>query len=288
MMYDENHNTGWTVGMAEKADVVIAVFGLDNAMEGEEGDVIASDYKGDREYIELPPWQLAYLRALKSRGKPVVLVLTGGSAIAFPEDLADAVLYAWYPGEKGGEALADIIFGDLAPSGHLPITLPASTAQLPPYEDYSMQGRTYRYMREEPLYPFGFGLSYTSFKFSELKLSKNTLKAGETVDVKVEFSNTGSRAGEDVVQLYVVKDQREPGEAACALRAFKRVSLEPGAQGTVSFTLPASAFASVNTEGEAVLVPGTYTVIVADAAPLPVAVKRGAATPVRAKMVLSN
>ncbi|MDR1215107.1 MAG: glycoside hydrolase family 3 C-terminal domain-containing protein [Treponema sp.] len=284
MMYDENHNSGWTVGMAESADVVIAVFGLDNAMEGEEGDVIASDVKGDRQYIELPPWQLAYLRELKNRGKPVVLVLTGGSAIAIPEDIADAVLYVWYPGEKGGTAVADVIFGDVSPSGHLPITIPASTDQLPPYEDYSMQGRTYRYMTEKPLFPFGFGLSYTTFRFDAIELSEESIVAGGSVTVSVTVSNTGARDADESVQIYVTKDNRAEDEPLVALRGFKRVSVPAGKSATVAFNLPSSAFDSVNAEGESILVPGTYTIIAADAAPLAVSVEKGASKPTQVKI----
>ncbi|MDR2447164.1 MAG: glycoside hydrolase family 3 C-terminal domain-containing protein [Treponema sp.] len=286
MMYDQNHNMGWTVGMAESADVVIAAFGLDNAMEGEEGDVIASDSKGDRSAIELPDHQLAYLRALKNRGKPIVLVLTGGSAIAIPEDIADAILFAWYPGEKGGVAVADIIFGGTAPSGKLPITFPASTSQLPPYEDYAMKGRTYRYMTEKPLFPFGFGLSYTTFAFSDFALSEKTLSKGGSVTAAVNVANTGTRDGDEVAQIYVVRDDRTEGDPASSLRAFKRVSIPAGRQTRIEFTLDSSAFESVNDLGESVLLPGSYTVIAADAAPLAVSVEKGAAKPVSAKIMV--
>ncbi|MDR0375819.1 MAG: glycoside hydrolase family 3 C-terminal domain-containing protein [Treponema sp.] len=286
-MYDQNHNMGWTVGMAESADVVIAVFGLDNAMEGEEGDVIASDCKGDRGAIELPDHQLAYLRALKNRGKPVALILTGGSAIAVPEDIADAILFVWYPGEKGGAAVADIIFGGTAPSGKLPITFPASTSQLPPYEDYAMKGRTYRYMVEKPLFPFGFGLSYTTFSFLGVALSEKTLSKGGSVKVAASVANTGTGDGDEVVQLYIVRDDRTEDDPASSLRAFKRVSIPAGKQALVDFTLESSAFESVNDAGESVLLPGSYTVIAADAAPLAVSVEKGAAKPVCAKITVA-
>ncbi|MCL2271040.1 MAG: glycoside hydrolase family 3 C-terminal domain-containing protein, partial [Treponema sp.] len=153
LMYGDNHLSNMEFGSAGAIDLVIAVMGLDGAIEGEEGDAIASDSNGDRMYIELPPWQLKFLQKVKAAGKPVILVLTGGSPIAIPEDIADAIIFAWYPGEQGGKAVADIIFGDVVPSGKLPITFPASTDQLPPYDDYSMKGRTYRYMTEKPLYP---------------------------------------------------------------------------------------------------------------------------------------
>ena len=288
MMYDPNHNIGWTVGMAESADIVIAAFGLDFMMEGEEGDAIASDSKGDRDSIELPAWQLEYLRALKNRGKPLVLILTGGSPIAFPFDIADAILFAWYPGEEGGTAIADIIFGDTLPSGKLPVTFPASTGQLPPYEDYALKGRTYRYMTEKPLYPFGFGLSYTSFSFDSLTLDKKELTQGDCVKAAVKITNTGCKDAEEVVQIYISKDEREEDDPITSLKGFKRVAIKAGASSLVHFTLPFSAFETVNKDGESVFVPGFYTVIASDAAPLPVALERGAPPPVSSSICLKD
>ncbi|MDR0669677.1 MAG: glycoside hydrolase family 3 C-terminal domain-containing protein [Treponema sp.] len=279
LQYDENHPSNVPFGVSGSTDLVIAVFGLDGAMEGEEGDAIASDSNGDRDRIELPPWQTAYLRKLRDGGKPVVLVLTGGSPIAIPEDIADAVIFAWYPGERGGEAVADIIFGDAVPSGKLPVTFPASTDQLPPYEDYSMKGRTYRYMTEKPLYPFGFGLSYTQFRFTGLELSSKTLTPGGTLDVKVELSNIGSRDAEDVIQLYISREDRTGDEPLCSLRDFRRVRLPAGTSLAVNFRLSSSAFETVNAQGEQVLLPGRYRVTAADAAPLPVSRERGAPAP---------
>jgi beta-glucosidase len=270
--------------MAESADVIIAVFGLDYYMEGEEGDAIASDHKGDRDKIELPSWQLAYLRALKNRGKPLILVLTGGSAIAVPADIADAIIFAWYPGESGGIAVADIIFGDVVPSGKLPVTFPASTEQLPPYEDYAMKGRTYRYMTEKPLYPFGFGLSYTTFHFDSLALSASTITAGGSVKAVAKVSNTGTRDADEIVQVYVTKDNRTQDDPVSSLRGFARLSIPAGKQTEAAFELDSSAFESINAAGESVLVPGIYTVIAADAAPLAVALEKGAAQPASAKI----
>jgi beta-glucosidase len=280
LQYDENHPSNVPFGVSGSTDLVIAVFGLDGAMEGEEGDAIASDSNGDRERIELPPWQLAYLRKLRDGGKPVILILTGGSPIAIPEDLADAVIFAWYPGERGGEAVADIIFGDAVPSGKLPITFPASTEQLPPYEDYSMQGRTYRYMTEKPLYPFGFGLSYTSFRFDSLTLSSKTLAPGGSLDLKVELSNTGSRDAQEVVQIYISREDRPAGDPLCSLRAFRRVQVPAGRSRTLEIRLDAAAFETINAQGESVLLPGRYRVTAAAAAPLPVSRQRGAPAPV--------
>ncbi|MDR3145057.1 MAG: glycoside hydrolase family 3 C-terminal domain-containing protein [Treponema sp.] len=270
----------------DDTDLIIAVFGLDGAMEGEEGDAIASDSNGDRDLIELPPWQLSFLRRLRAGGKKVLLILTGGSPIAFPEDIADAVLFAWYPGEQGGNAVADIIFGDVNPSGKLPVTFPQSTDQLPPYEDYSMKGRTYRYMEKTPLYPFGFGLSYSAFRFDSLELSGTEIAAGGRLGATLTLTNTGSRDGEEAVQIYIGRDRRSADDPIVSLRAFRRVAVPAGKTVRVEFELAATAFESVNAEGESILVPGVYTVSACNAAPVPVAVEKGASRPVCVKVTV--
>ncbi|MDR2965693.1 MAG: glycoside hydrolase family 3 C-terminal domain-containing protein, partial [Treponema sp.] len=288
LMYSENSRTLAQYGEASFIDVVICVLGLDGALEGEEGDAIASDSNGDRNTIEIPAWQLKLLQVVRQAGKKIILVLTGGSPISFPEELADAVIFAWYPGESGGKAVADIIFGDTVPSGKLPITFPASTEQLPPYEDYSMKGRTYRYMTEKPLYPFGFGLSYTIFKFDSIKLSADTVSAGDKIKAAVTVSNTGKIDADEVVQLYISKDGRSGDDPIASLRGYKRINIPAGKSKTVEFDLNAEAFETVNDQGESVLVPGTYSVIAADAAPVPLAsplaVEKGAPVPVSIKI----
>ncbi|MCL2721264.1 MAG: glycoside hydrolase family 3 C-terminal domain-containing protein [Treponema sp.] len=284
LMYSENSKSLVHYGEANVADVVIIVMGLDGAMEGEEGDAIASDSNGDRDTIELPPWQLKYLQKVREAGKKIILVLTGGSAIAYPEDLVDAVIFAWYPGESGGKAVADIIFGDVVPSGKLPVTFYASTAQLPAYEDYSMKGRTYRYMTEKPLYPFGFGLSYTTFRFDSITLCCPSISAGGKVKVSVTVSNVGKFDADEVVQLYITKDTRTEDEPLSSLRGFKRVFIKAGKSAKVEFELSASAFESVDADGNSKLVAGSYTVIAANAAPVKAAMEKGAASPVTAKI----
>jgi beta-glucosidase len=284
LMYSDNSKSLIHYGEANITDIVIAVMGLDGAIEGEEGDAIASDSNGDRNTIELPPWQLKFLQVVRNAGKKVILVLTGGSPIAIPEDVADAIVFAWYPGESGGKAVADVIFGDVVPSGKLPITFPASTAQLPPYEDYSMKGRTYRYMTEKPLYPFGFGLSYTSFRFDSIKLSLPVISAASSVKVSVTVTNTGKRDADEVIQIYITKDDRGADDPLSTLRGFSRVFIPAGKSGTVEFTLDSSAFQTVNAHGEYKLLPGSYTIIAADAAPVPVSVEKGAPAPVSAKI----
>jgi beta-glucosidase len=286
LQYEPNHLSSVFFGNPSQYDVIIAAFGLDGAMEGEEGDAIASDSNGDRDAIELPAWQLDYLRKLKDAGKKLILILSGGSPIAFPEDIADAIIFVWYPGEQGGEAVADIIFGDVNPSGRLPITFPASTSQLPPYEDYSMKGRTYRYMEQKPLYPFGFGLSYTAYRYDGIALSADCISAGGSIQVKAQIANTGSRDGEEVVQLYIANERPGPDDPIASLRAFKRVAIPAGKQVQVEFSLDAPAFETVNDKGDLVLVPGPYTLTAAGAAPLPVSLERGAAKPVSARVVV--
>jgi beta-glucosidase len=284
LMYGENSKSLVHYGEANVSDVVIAVMGLDGAIEGEEGDAIASDSNGDRNTIELPPWQLKFLEALRNAGKKIILVLTGGSPIAFPEDIADAVIFAWYPGESGGKAVADIIFGDVVPSGKLPITFPVSTDQLPPFDDYSMKGRTYRYMTDKPQYSFGFGLSYTSFRFDSITLSASAISPGSSVKASVTVSNTGKYGADEVVQIYVSRDGRGSGEPLSSLRGFRRIFIPEGKSETVEFELPASAFETVNEKGEYELLSGSYTIIAADAAPVPVSLEKGSPAPVSVKI----
>ncbi len=284
LMYGDISSSTHEYGEANASDVVIVVMGLDGAIEGEEGDAIASDSNGDRNTIELPQWQLKYLQKIKAAGKKIILVLTGGSPISFHEPLVDAVLYAWYPGELGGKAVADIIFGDVSPSGKLPITFPASTEQLPPYEDYSMQGRTYRYMTEKPLYPFGFGLSYTKFRFDSIVLSSTSISAGGHVKAIVTLYNIGERDADEVVQVYISKDARGEHDPLSSLKGFRRVFITAGKKEEVEFEIPVSAFETVNAHGESVLLPGSYTIIVGDAAPVEVSTEKGAPAPVSAKI----
>ena len=211
----------WAVYEAQKADAVIAVMGLSPDLEGEEGEAIASPEKGDRKDIMLPENQLKYIGKLCDSGVPVILVLTGGSPVALG-DIAErvaAILFAWYPGQEGGTAIGNIIFGKANPSGKLPVTFPKSIEQLPPYEDYSMDGRTYRFMKDDPLFPFGFGLSYTSFTYGGLSLSETDIAAGESISCSVKVSNSGGIGGEEVVQFYLSDIEAcYPGTAGRSLR----------------------------------------------------------------------
>lgn len=282
----ENINpTDWATGQAQQSDAIIVVMGLSGLIEGEEGESLASPTKSDRFEMGLPANQVNYLKKLRAAGpKPIILVLTGGSPVAIPEvhDLADAILYVWYPGEEGGTAIANVIFGDVAPSGRLPVTFPKSVSQLPPYEDYSMKGRTYRYMQEEPLYPFGFGLSYTSFAYSGIQLSKKQVRKGDSVEATAIVKNNGKVAAEEVVQCYLADVEASVATPAYQLRGFKRVRLAPGQSQTVSFTIPSEAMQLVNNDGEQVLEPGDFRVTIAGAVPVKRSVDLGAAAPVSA------
>lgn len=261
----------WSTGNAKHADATIAVLGISPLLEGEEGEAIASVSKGDRKKIGLPESQLHYLRKLRDNAgnKPIITVLTGGSPIAAPEvhELSDAVLFAWYPGEKGGQAVADIIFGDAVPSGRLPVTFPKSLDQLPAYDNYDMTGRTYRYMKKTPLYPFGFGLSYTTFRYSDLKLSHDKVRKNETVTVTVKISNNGEVEAEEVAQLYLTDIEASFRMPLYSLRAVKKVLLNPGESKEISFKITPEMMAGINDEGESVIEKGEMKVTVGGSSP---------------------
>lgn len=233
-----------SVRKVKSADVVIFAGGISPAVEGEEMRVTIPGFKGgDRETIELPSIQSRLVAALKKAGKKIVFVNFSGSAIALtPEaENCDAILQAWYPGQAGGTAIADVLFGSYNPAGRLPVTFYKSTAQLPDFEDYNMKGRTYRYMTETPLYPFGHGLSYTTFRYGEATLSAPAIGYGEKVTLTVPVSNTGKCDGEEVVQVYM----RRPGEVdgpSHTLRAFKRIAIGKGQTGQVTFDLSKDDF----------------------------------------------
>lgn len=229
---------------AAKADAIIFVGGLTPQVEGEEMRVSLDGFRGgDRERIELPEVQGKVLKALHATGKPVVFVMCTGSAVALSENENDydALVNAWYGGQKASEAIADVLTGAYNPSGRLPVTFYKSTSQLPDFLDYSMRGRTYRYMSEEPLYPFGYGLSYTSFQYSKARLSSKKIKAGESVTLTLKLANTGAVDGDEIVQVYV-RRLGDPNAPVKSLKGIKRVSLKAGESKAVSVVLPASSF----------------------------------------------
>ncbi len=279
----------WTSGDAKEADAMIVVMGNSPQLEGEEGAAIASPHKGDREDIGLPPNQVKFLRRLRQGNtKPIIVVLTGGCPVAMPEvhELADAILYVWYPGEQGGRAVADVIFGDISPAGRLPLTFPQSSDQLPPYDDYSMVGRTYRYMTAEPLYPFGFGLSYSRFKYSGLKLDKTQLRQGEAVHATVTVENTGEVASDEVVQLYLTDVEASVRTPIVALKGFHRIQLKPGQRREVAFTVTPEMMSLVDENGDSRLEPGQFKVTIGGCSPGKRGADLGAPQPVQATFIV--
>ncbi len=237
---------GEAVAAARQADVVVMFLGITPRMEGEQMPVRLDGFAGgDRTSLDLPAPQERLLESVVATGKPVVLVLLNGSALAvnWAQDHVPAILEAWYPGQAAGTAIAEALFGDYNPGGRLPVTFYRSAGDLPPFYDYAMAGRTYRFFGGVPLYPFGFGLSYTTFGYDHLRVSADTVRAGDTVTVSVDVTNTGSRAGDEVVQLYV----RHLGSAVARplrdLRGFRRVALRPGETRTVTIPLATSTLA---------------------------------------------
>ena len=183
-------------------------------------------------------------------------------SINWAQENVPAILQAWYPGEEGGTAIADVLFGDYNPGGRLPVTFVKSLEQVPSFTDYSMKGRTYRYMEEEPLYPFGYGLSFTTFEYSNLKLSQEVIDAGESISVSVDVKNTGQIAGDEAVQLYIKDLEASVDVPIHELRGFKRIKLQPGESATVSFTLTARQMALIDNDGKCILEPGKFKVMV--------------------------
>ncbi|RKX34218.1 MAG: glycoside hydrolase family 3 protein [Verrucomicrobia bacterium] len=253
---------------AGQSDVVIAAFGLTPWLEGEEGEALASGEKGDRPDPGLPEHQIAYLRSLKERDCRIIGVLFGGSPIVLGEatELCDALLWVGYPGEAGGEAIARILFGLTAPSGKLPFTLYKHIDDLPPFNDYGMRGRTYRYLETEPEFPFGFGRTYTTFSLEGMSVSTDRV-GDDPIQVSVDLVNTGSTDGEEIVQLYV-RAKNPPFHAPkLALKDFKRVVVPSGQNRKVEFSVDPEALKLVDPDGNRVLPTGEYELIIATAAP---------------------
>ena len=260
----------WTTSTAKSSDATVVVLGITGLLEGEEGESIASPSFGDRLDYNLPKNQIDFLKKLKQDNKkPVIAVITGGSPMNLAEvhELADAVLLVWYPGEEGGNAIADIVFGKASPSGRLPITFPKSLSQLPPYEDYSMKGRTYRYIQEEPMYPFGYGLSFSKFTYSDIKLASSTVKKGQPIDVEVKVTNSGGTNADEVVQLYITNTETAIPTPLYSLKGIKRLSLKAGVSEQVKFTITPDMLTLINEKGESLLQPGSYKISVAGSLP---------------------
>lgn len=270
----------WATPNAGTSDATIAVLGISSLLEGEEGESLASSTAGDRLDYNLPKNQIDFLKKLRNAAgeRPIIAVITGGSPMNLAEvhELADAVLLAWYPGEEGGNAVADIIFGKVSPSGRLPITFPKSLDQLPPYEDYSMKGRTYKYMDEDPLYPFGYGLSYGSFTYGDLNISKSSISKDEEVSITVDVTNQSDIPSDEVVQLYLSDLEASVDVPNYQLYGVQRVNLGAKESKNITFTLQPSAFQMVDNDGNRVFEPGKFTVYVGGSSPMKRSMELGA------------
>lgn len=253
-----------TANKVKDADVIVFVGGISPRLEGEEMPVDAEGFrKGDRTNIEIPAIQQELVKALKATGKPVVYVLCTGSALAlnWEEANLDAILNAWYGGQEGGTAVADVLFGDYNPAGRLPVTFYKSIEQLPDFQDYSMKGRTYRYMIQTPLYPFGHGLSYTTFAYQNAKLSQEKIAKDKPVTLTFDLANTGQTDGDEVAQIYI-KNPNDPEGPIKAMKAYKRVNVKAGATQPVSIQLEPKAFWSFNDQTQSMEVrPGKYQIL---------------------------
>jgi beta-glucosidase len=254
---------------AKAADVIVAVVGITSELEGEEMQVDEPGFKGgDRTSIDLPKPEQDLLEAVAATGKPLVVVLTNGSALGvnWAKEHANAILDAWYPGEEGGSAVAETLSGRNNPAGRLPVTFYKDVGQLPAFEDYSMKGRTYRYFEGAPLYPFGYGLSYTSFSYSGLSGPAEAIQAGDPAAFDVTVTNTGRKAGDEVAELYL-EFPKVPGAPLRALRGFQRVHLEAGASQKVHFELRPRDLSMVTEDGEPIVAEGSYVVSVGGGQP---------------------
>jgi beta-glucosidase len=257
------------VDAARASDLVVAFIGLSPDLEGEEMPVQIEGFSGgDRTRIELPGTQQRLLAALAATGKPLVAVLMSGSPIALQDASrsSSAILEAWYPGESGGTAITDVLSGDHNPSGRLPITFYASTDQLPPFEDYSMEHRTYRYFSGEPLYSFGFGLSYTKFQYASAELSTATLEAGKPLTVTFTVKNMGDCDGEEVAEAYLVP-AGIVGAPRLSLVAFQKVAVPQGGSKTVQMVIDARQLSYVSASGNRAVRSGEYTLYIGGGQP---------------------
>lgn len=257
------------VEVAQKADAVVLVLGLSQRLEGEEMAIQVDGFAGgDRTHLMLPRTQRELMKAVKATGKPVILVLLNGSALAvnWADENLDAILSAGYPGQEGGTAVADVLLGDYNPAGRLPVTYYKSVDQLPAFEDYNMENRTYKYFTGEPLYPFGFGLSYTTFSYSDIKLDKNA-KIGETIEVSAKVTNSGETKGEEVVQLYLKDMVASTPRPKYQLVGFQRIALAPGETKTVKFALEPRQFSIIGADDKRVIEPGDFTLFVGGSQP---------------------
>ena len=267
----QTNRTEWSASLAASSDATIAIMGISALMEGEEGAAISSNANGDRSGIDLPNTQINYIKTLRNKAgsKPIILVLNSGSALNLSEvePYVDAIIYAWYLGEQGGNAIAEIIFGDSNPSGKLPFTIPRSTDQLPDYKDYSMKNRTYRYIQYIPMYPFGFGLSYSQIKFSDLNFSDDIFKIGNSMTVSLQVENISDKYTEEVIQMYITQPDSNYINPKFSLKQFKRIFLGPREKKNITFLLTSQMLESFDANGNSKLQTGTYKITIGNSSP---------------------
>jgi beta-glucosidase len=270
---DSEEGIAEAVQAAAESQIAVVVLGLSQQLEGEqaqeEGNPPGVVSQGDRITLELPPVQEKLLRSVFATGTPVILILLNGSAVAVPwaEENIPAILEAWYPGQAGGTAVAEALFGVTNPGGRLPVTFYRSVKDLPAFDDYGMKNRTYRYFTGEPLYPFGYGLSYTSFAYRNLRIDPAEIPSGDCVHLQAEVANTGRRAGDEVVQLYLKDEEASQPVPILQLQGFTRVRLAPGESQTVGFTLTPAQMSYADEDGNWILEPGRFRVWVGGGQP---------------------
>lgn len=267
-MGEKNNRIAEIQAVCKESDIVIACMGLDPGLEGEAGDQGNHFASGDKPNLLLPGVQEEVLKIMVECGKPVILLLNSGSALAvdWAQEHVPAIMQCWYPGAEGGRAVAEAIFGEYSPSGKLPVTFYKRTQELPEFTDYSMKERTYRYLTTEPLYPFGYGLSYTEFELSGLKASiKQNEICTKGMDISVTVKNTGHVEAKEIVQVYIKAERK--GTPNAQLKAFKKVSIKPAEAIEVVLHLSPDSFALCNQEGEKEILPGEYSVFVGDTQP---------------------
>lgn len=263
----ENDRMSEVRAVADQSDVIIACMGLDASLEGEEGDEGNEFASGDKPNLKLPGLQEQVLQELVKSGKPVVLILLSGSALAVPyaDEHIPAILQGWYPGARGGKAIAELIFGEASPEGKLPVTFYRTTEELPDFRDYSMKNRTYRYMDQEALYPFGYGLSYTDFELNNVSLSGDVIEAGGKIEIRASVKNIGDMAGAETVQVYV--HACLDGAPKYQMKALKKVMLAPGEEKEMKLVLTDADFGLYNEEGKKILNACEYEVYVGTSLP---------------------
>ncbi|MFC2126108.1 glycoside hydrolase family 3 C-terminal domain-containing protein [Bacteroidota bacterium] len=253
------------IDLANESDLIVLVMGLSPFLEGEEMPIHVEGFSGgDRTDIKLPETQSNLIQKIKALNKPTVLVLMGGSAVSdlWAVNNVEGILYAWYPGEFGGQAIADVLFGDYSPSGKLPVTFYKKITDIPEFENYNMEGRTYKYFNGEPLFPFGHGMSYTSFIFEDLNVSSTDVTPEKDIIVKTKVRNTGNMIGSEVAQLYMKDLEATVPVPNISLEGFSKIMLNPGEEAIIEFRLSAKQFAEINTDGRYYLEPGEFELFV--------------------------